>query len=321
MLELHVCEIKEDEVRRILTMERCLPLMEKTLRDFEEGKSLQQMRTIHTLPGGNLFGFMPAYSERYFGAKVVTAFHQNQGTEYPSHLGSVLLFDTAHGALRAMADATSITAIRTGAVSGAATKLLAREDASVLALLGAGTQARSHLEAIMPLRPIQQVKIFDQFQEAAEKLAKETQAQYGVSALACPSAAEAARGADIICTVTTSKEPILDRSMVKPGAHINAVGAFSPKTREISSDLAAASRLYADSKAAMCAECGEFLIPKAEGLLDESHIVGSIGEVLLGKAPGRGSSNEITLFSALGLAVEDLACAEYCYETVKSAQA
>lgn len=318
MSEITVRNIGETHVRQILTMEVCIPLMTQTLQDLEKGICFGQMRTVHSLPHNSLFGFMPAWlgDDSYFGAKVVTAFPANQGTDYPSHMGSVLLFDSIHGALRGMVDATSITAIRTGAVSAVATDLLARKDAHILALLGAGEQARSHLEAIRLVRDIKQVRVYDRFPEAAQRLAEEAANRYDIEAVACVTVEETVKTADIICTVTTSREPILDSRFIKPGTHINAVGAFTPTTREIASDLVVKSRLYADSRESMLAECGEFLIPKAEGLLDESHIVGSIGEVLLSRAPGRGNDQEITLFDALGLAVEDLACARYCYEHI-----
>lgn len=316
MSEIEVKNVGESQVRRILTMEACNPLMAQTLRDMEQGICFGQLRTVHTLPHNSLFGFMPGWlgDDSYFGAKVVTAFPANQGTDYPSHMGSVLLFDSVHGALRGMVDATAVTAIRTGAVSGVATDLLARKDAHVLALLGAGEQARSHLAAVKQVRDIQEVRIYNRFPKAAQALAMDAADVYGIDAKACATVREAVETADIICTVTTSPEPILDSQYIQPGTHINAVGAFTPTTREVSSDLVAKSRLYADSRASMLAECGEFLIPKAEGVINDHHIVGSIGEVLLGRAPGRCGEQEITLFDALGLAVEDLACARYCLE-------
>ncbi|SMC46273.1 ornithine cyclodeaminase family protein [Papillibacter cinnamivorans] len=314
-MKTELVQIEAAEIFRSLTMEACVPLMADTLKNLSAGGTFQPPRSVHVLPGGGLFGFMPAYlgPDDYFGAKVVTGFHSNQGTEYPSHMGSVLLFDSKYGALRAMAEAGAVTQIRTGAVSGAATGLLARRDASSLALIGAGAQARSHLAAMCLVRPIKRVTVWDYYPQAAEALAKEIRETRGLEASACLTVEDTAKDADIVCTVSLCKEPVLYARHVKPGAHINAVGAFTPTTREVASDLVAASKLYADSREAMLRECGEYLVPKAEGLLNDSHIRGEIGEILLGRCPGRENDSEITLFDALGLASEDVACAKYVY--------
>jgi ornithine cyclodeaminase len=311
--------VEEDLVTRLLPMESCIDLMRETLRELVSGRFSQPPRSVHKLPGGDLFGFMPAYlgGRGYFGAKVVTAFHGNLAVGLPSHRGYVMLFEAAHGGLEAMVDATSITRIRTGAVSAVATELLSRQDAQSLALVGAGAQAHSHLEAIRLVRKITSVRIFDLDAAKAQAFAREAEARYSIPVAAAPTIEETVNGADIICTLTPSAEPFLELGMVKAGAHINAVGAFSPDKREICSSLVAASRLYADQTEAMKRECGEYLIPVREGLIDERHIIGSIGELLLGAAPGRGAPDQITLFDALGLAVEDVACARFVYEAAR----
>lgn len=257
---------------------------------------------------------MPAYlgSTDYFGAKVVNAMPQNVGTGYPSHNGYVIVFESVHGQCVGLADAGAITQIRTGAVSAVATDLLARKDSRSLALIGAGAQARSHLEAILCVRPqIQQVWVYDIRPEAAQKFRTEMEAKFPVSISVCTGVKEAVKDADIICTVTPSKEAYLQADWVKPGAHINAVGTFSPTTREVTSQLVRRSRLYADQIEAMKQESGEYLVPLQEGLITEEHIQGSIGQLLLGKAQGRTSDTDITLFDALGLAVEDVICGRY----------
>lgn len=305
--------VEEAEARERLTMPVCIELMREAFCALESGKADQPMRSIVKLPDGESFGFMPAYlgAEDYFGAKVITAFHKNAGTGYPSHMGYVMMFESTHGSFVGMADASVITEIRTGAVSAVATDLLARKDAKKLAIIGAGAQGRSHLAGMMCVRDITEVKVFDLYPESAKRYADEMTKKYGVPVIAASSAEQCVRDADIICTVTPSKEPFLKREWVNPGAHINAVGTFSPVTREVTSELVAASKLYADQKEAMKKECGEYLIPLGEGLIDESHIVGSIGDVLLGRAPARESDTEITLFDALGLAIEDVMCAKY----------
>lgn len=304
--------VEANEVFERLTMPVCIQLMREALTLLETGKAMQPVRAITKLPQGEAFGFMPAYlgSDDYFGAKVVNAMPQNVGTGYPSHNGYVMMFESAHGLCVGLADAGAITEIRTGAVSGVATDLLASPDAQVLALIGAGAQARSHLEAMLCVRPgLKEVRVFDLRPEAAERFKAEMEERCEI--ILCASAEEAVRGADIICTLTPSKQPWLEAEWVKPGAHINAVGTFSPVTREVTSGLMAASALYADQVEALKKESGEYLIPLQEGLITEAHIRGSIGQLLLGKAPGRNSKDEITLFDALGLAVEDVICGRY----------
>ena len=298
-----------------LPMSTCISVVKDAIAGLAVGKSSQPLRTLTTLPDGNLFGFMPVWLGRddYFGAKIATVFHANTGTGYPTHMGYVMLLESVHGSVCALADAAAVTQIRTGAVSGLATSLLARQDAHTLALIGAGAQARSHLEAILCVRDIDIVTVYDQDTGRAETFAQDMSARFHLPIHVCPDAAAAARDADIICTVTSCKTPILDASMVKPGAHINAVGAYTRTTREIATDLVARSRLYADYMESILKEGGEFLIPKAEGVIDESHIVGDLGGLILGTVPGRADGSQITLFDAHGLAVEDVACARYLY--------
>ena len=305
--------IEEKQVRELLTPEKCLAAMRQALADLESGKCDMPQRLICKMPNTAAFGFMPAYVGDYFGAKVIAAYAPNMGTEYPSHIGYVMLFESEHCTVAGLIEAGSITEIRTGCVSAVATDLLARKDASVLALIGAGAQARSHLAAIRLVRPLRQVRVYDLNPAASARFAREAESRYGLPVSVCESAEEAVRDADIICTLTPSKAPYLTRAMVKPGAHVNAVGTFSPVTREAASDLVAAARLYSDQTAACRKESGEYLIPLSEGLIREDHIVGSVGELLLGKVLGRLTDTDITLFDALGLAVEDIAAARLVY--------
>lgn len=303
--------VEAAEARERLTMPACIDLMRTSLRELEAGRYIQPLRSIAILPGGEKFGFMPAYLGDCFGAKVLSAFPQNAGTGYPSHIGYVMLFESQHGTFLGMADASVITEVRTGAVSGVATDLLARPDAHRLAIIGAGAQGRSHLAAMAAVRDIRTVMVFDQNPQAARQYCAEMSAKFGIPVQAAASAREAVEGADIVCTVTPSKDPYLESDWIAPGTHINAVGAFTPTTREVTSALIARARLYADQVEAMQKECGEYLIPLQEGLIGPDHIVGSLGDVLLGRAPGRTSPDEVTLFDALGLAVEDVACASF----------
>lgn len=307
------------EVYKALPMKKCIDLMRKTLSNLSLGKYVQPMRTICRFSKNNAFGFMPAFlgDGDYFGAKVLTAFPENSGTEYPSHIGYILLFESIHGTMVGMIDAASVTELRTAAVSGVATDLLARPEADGLALIGAGAQAYTHLNAICCVRSIKRLWIFDLDQKQAEKFAEHAQNEYSIESLVCTSVSDAVRSADIICTLTPSSAPYLSLKDVQPGTHINAVGAFTPTTREVSSDLVANAKLYADQKEAMMQECGEYLIPLEEQVIDEKHIVGEIGELILGKISGRTAKEEITLFDALGLAVEDIACGKSVYESFR----
>lgn len=308
-------QMDKRQVLRRLSMAGCIGLMRTVLQDDAEGKSRQYLRTVTPLPGNNLLGFMPAYlgTGDYFGAKVITVFPGNHQAGMPSHQGSVLLFDAEHGALRFMADGDAITQIRTGAVSAVATDLLARPDAKRLALLGAGAQGRSHLEAMALVRRLTEVTVWDVRPENARRFAAEMAEKAGCPIRACSCAEEAVRDADIICTLTPSPTPVLESSWVKPGAHINAVGACSATARELSSDLVARCLLYGDSIESVEKESGDYLIPLSEGVIQKGHLRGTIGQLLCGEIPGRTSAQDVTLFDALGLAIEDVACAKYLY--------
>ncbi len=305
--------VERAEVFEKLDMQSCIRLMADALKDLSAGKAAQPLRAMYKLPGNETFGFMPAYlgADSYYGAKVVVACPQNAGTSYPSHSGYVLVFEAAHGTVVGLVDATSVTQIRTGAVSGVATDLLARKDASHLAIIGTGAQGRSHLEAIRLVRDIKKVTCFDLNPASAEKFAKEMNEKFGVEVTICDSAESCVKDADIICTVTPSKSAYLQKDWIKKGAHINAVGTFTPATAEVTSELVAASKLYADNIEACKKESGEYLNALKEGLITENHIVGAIGDIILGNCKGRENDEEITMFDALGMAIEDIASAMY----------
>jgi ornithine cyclodeaminase len=307
-------------VTALLPMEAAIDVMRRALTMLAQGDAVMPLRTMLALPGGrNVMGVMPAFLGGLgaVGVKVVAAFPANFGTEYDTHQGVVLFFDTERGLLRAILDATSVTAIRTAAVSGLATDLLAKRDAGDLAIIGAGTQAHTHLQAMRAVRPIRRVRVFSVPAESAATFAERESRAADLTVEVAATAEEAVAGADLICTVTTAAEPVVLGGWVSPGAHINAVGAYSPATRELDSALVAGARLYADRRESLLNEAGEFLIPKGEGLIDDDHIVGEIGDVLLGVAPGRTRPDEITLFKSLGLAIEDLATAHYVYKAAR----
>lgn len=306
--------VEHKDVLALLDAGSCTTLMEQTLADLERGSGLQYLRGVTPLPSHDILGFMPAYlGEDFFGAKVITVFHGNQAQGLPSHQGTVLLFDSPHGSLQALVDGGAITQVRTGAVSAVATKHLSRPDARHLALLGCGAQAVSHLEAIRQVRALEKVTVWDISAERSADFARRMSTQTGLMVQACSNVQDTVSDADIICTLTPSVTPILEGAWVKPGAHINAVGACRAMDRELSSDVVVKSKLYCDAMESILAEGGDFLIPKGEGLVDDSHIKGSLGQVIVGTCPGRESADEITLFEALGLAIEDVAAAKAVY--------
>jgi ornithine cyclodeaminase len=308
-------------VTEIVPMADAVAVMRRALALLDEGDVVMPLRSMLELPGepGTVMGLMPSYMGglEAVGVKVVAAFPANFGSDYDTHQGVVLFFDTLRGMLRAIVDATSVTALRTAAVSGVAADLLARPDAGDVALIGAGTQATTHLQAMCAVRHIRRVRVFSAPESSAHEFAERESARLGLTVEVCASAREAVAGADLICTVTTAQEPVLFGEWVSPGAHVTAVGAYTPTTREVDSDLVVRARLYADRRESLRAESGEFLIPRGEGLIDDGHIVGEIGEVLTGKAPARTSPDEITLFKSLGIAIEDLAMAQHVYTVAR----
>lgn len=313
---MNVRIIRKSEVRSLLKMSECIELMSETLKTLAQGHAVQPMRSVLRLPEKiGVLGMMPAFLGRpqTMGVKVISVFPGNVGTEYASHQGAVLLFETEHGQLLAVIDAGEITAVRTAAVSGVATRLLARSEASNLALLGSGTQACTHLQAMRLVREIKRIRVWSLPLEHARGFAKRESKRQDVKIEPMETAQAAVEGADIICTVTSAKEPILLGPWISPGAHINAVGASNPLARELDTDTVVKSRMFADRRESVLNEAGDFLFPKKEGAVDDSHILGEIGEILVGRIQGRRSGQEITLFEALGLAVEDVASAHHVY--------
>lgn len=312
--------VDQNQVEELLAMPECIAVMEKVLLGLTRGECLLPLRMIMWLrEKTGALGLMPAYWEpaKTIGLKAVTFFPGNEGTEYDSHQGAVMLFEADRGRLLAMIDATSITAIRTAAVSGVATRLLARDDSSRLAVIGSGVQARRHLEAMLCCRPIKDVLVSSKTLEHAQAFVAVESAKHAVTIEAVESVQQAVEAADIICTTTSSPDPVLKGDWIKPGAHINAVGSSVATARELDGVAVQRSRLFVDRRESAVNEAGDFVLAKKEGLVEDSHIVGEIGEVIAGTVAGRTSPEEITLFKSVGLAVEDLAAALHVYEKAK----
>lgn len=314
---MKVLIINQSEVYQLLPMDECMEIMAEALKTLARGEAINPLRRGLLLPEKTgILGMMPAYlgDIKALGVKVISIFPGNEGTEYDSHQGAVMLFEPEHGRLLVIIDASSITAIRTAAVSGVATKLLARQDAGDLAILGSGVQAHMHLQAMLLARQIRRVRVWSRTFDHAQAFAQRESERYGIPVEPMATAREAVEGAGIICTTTTAHEPVLMGDWLAPGAHINAVGSSTPFARELDTAAVVKSRLFVDRRESTLNEAGDFLIPKKEGVIGDDHIQGEIGEVLLGHVAGRKSSEEITLFKSLGLGVEDVASAHHIYQ-------
>ncbi len=295
--------LDENDVRRLLPMPACIELMADVLAGLARDDLYNPLRFVVRPPDEpSLMGLMPAHRRGetpLWSLKALTIVPGNSARGLDSHQGFVALFDGTTGEPRAILNAGGITAIRTAAVSGLATRLLAREDSTTLAILGTGTQARSHLEAMHAVRRFDRVLVWSASGRSLD----------GAESVA--TAEEAVRDADVVCTVTSSAEPVLEHGWLKPGAHINAVGSSIPSTRELDTATMAAAALFVDRRESTVNEAGDYLFPLREGAIGESHIRAEVGDVLIGAAEGRRSPDELTVFKSLGLAVEDLAAAEH----------
>ncbi len=320
---MKVLMVSHQEVKQWLPMDACMDVMAATLKMLSQGGALNPLRHLMWLPDKTgVLGMMPAYlaDGKVMGLKAISVFPGNHATEYDSHQGTVMLFETQNGRLLAMMDAGKITAIRTAAVSGVATRLLARNNAADLAILGSGVQAHTHLEAMRVARNISGVRIWSRRFEQAQKFADQASAACKIPVKAFDKAREAVDGADIICTVTSATDPILQGDWISSGTHINAVGSSVPFARELDTSAMAKSKLFVDRRESTLNEAGDFLIPQKEGAIDDSHIKGELGDILMDRISGRESPEEVTLFKSLGLAVEDVASAYFIYQRMSENQ-
>jgi ornithine cyclodeaminase/alanine dehydrogenase-like protein (mu-crystallin family) len=292
---MKVLVLSEHDVEQLLTMEACIEVMADALAALARGEVHNPLRMPVRAPGApGLLGLMPAWQggeSPYYALKEVCVFPENPKRGLDTHLGAVILHSGETGEPLAFMNASAITAIRTAAVSALATRLLAREDASVLAIIGTGVQGKSHRVAIPLVRPIREVRMCGRGD----------------------SVEEAVRGADIVVTATNSRDPILKREWLSPGAHVNAVGSSIAAARELEADLVASASLFVDRRESTLNESGDYLAAVEQG----ATIRAELGELLLGTAEGRKSESEITLFKSLGLAVEDLAAAAFLYERAR----
>jgi len=289
----------EKQVRQHLRMADLIPAMEKALIDFSAGKVTQPVRSVIKIdPPGGFLGLMPALTPDGLGLKAVTFYPSNAERGIPTHMATIFLVDSDTGAPLAIMDGRLITELRTAAVSAAATKLLATPDSKILAILGSGVQARSHVEALQLVRRFEEIRVWSPTKEHARQFGEEI----GGKAV---SAEEAVRDANVVVTVTSSKTPVLKGSWLKPGCHVNAVGACRPDWRELD-DAVMANAVFVDSREGALKESGDVILSGAK-------IYAELGEALAGKIPPR--ANETTIFKSLGMAVEDIAAAMLVYRS------
>jgi ornithine cyclodeaminase/alanine dehydrogenase-like protein (mu-crystallin family) len=297
-----------DHVLAALSPEECAEAMALVLAAHARGEALMPLRSVSRFEGAAGFmGMMPAWrggAEPLFGLKSLCIMPGNPARGLDSHQGTVTLFDGSTGVPIAILDASAVTSVRTAAVSAVATRVLARPDARVLAILGAGVQGRAHLVALPAVREFEEVRVYAPSSEHARALAD------GRATVAA-SAEEAVRGADVVVLATSSREPVVSRDWLAPGAHVNAIGASVATSRELDTETLAACALFCDSRESLRNEAGEYRLALEQGAIEgEDHVRAELGEVLAGMAPGRRGEDELTVFRSLGLGVEDLAAAE-----------
>lgn len=310
--------MSEREIQSLIDVEGLSEALEKAHVEFSTGKAVMPVRLVVPVPEikGRITS-MPAYlsEDKALGMKVVTYFPENPGQGLPIILATVFLFSTESGKLLAVMDGTYITAIRTACISAVATRALANPETSVLGVLGAGVQARAQIRTLCAVRKIEEIKVYDVLEKSVRSLKEELEPDVGIKIEAVKSAEEAVRDVDLLVTVTTAKEPIVRADWLKPGVHINAIGSHRPDLREIDGATMRRAKVVVDSREAVMAECGDVLLAIKEGAITEDHIHAEIGEVLAGKKTGRTSAGEITLYKAVGIAIQDVATAKLVYRT------
>ena len=308
--------LTHSQVRELLPMRACMKVVSDALGDLARGAGSQPLRSEIVLPDRQgVLAWMPGSlaGGKPFGVKILSVIDNAAKMGLDSHQGGVMIFDPDTGSPLALLEAGAITAVRTAAVSAVATDVLARPDAATLAILGTGTQALSHVEAMLEVRSIESIRVWSRNPETVEIFAEEQAERYGVRIEAAADVKSAAAGADVICTTTSARKPILFGDMLDDGVHINAVGASVPTWRELDIGVVQCSKLFTDRRESLENEAGEYRLALEEGLIDSDHLQAELGEVLIGAHPGRTSDGEITLFRSLGLAVEDIAAAHLVY--------
>jgi ornithine cyclodeaminase len=311
--------LSKSEVSKLLPMHVAIDLVEKAMIETSEGRATLPLRTAMPLGEVNKLGIMPGAMDDpdCFGVKLISLYPDNPASGHSSHLGLMVLFEKEFGTPIAIMDAGVITAIRTAAASAVATNVLARKDAQVLTVIGTGEQAEYHVKSILEVRDINEIRVVGRNQARAEAFAHRIENMTDVAVTSNESVQTSVQGADIICTVTSSKETVLFGEWVQAGSHVNAVGASVPTMREIDENLLVKSSLFVDYCPSALAQAGDVIAALKNGAISDDHIIGEIGEVLGRKVRGRESSTEITLYRSLGVAAQDLICAYHVMTQAK----
>jgi ornithine cyclodeaminase/alanine dehydrogenase-like protein (mu-crystallin family) len=317
--------LSHDDVVSALTPAACADAIADVLAARARGRAQMPLRTVMAVPGASGFmGLMPGWRAagvgvpEEFGLKAICLIADNPARGLDAHQGTVTLFDGETGVPTAILDASAITMIRTAAVTAVATRLLARPDARVLAILGAGVQGRAHIEALAGACSFDEIRVYSPRAANVRSAAEWGATRVRVPVTVASSAEDAVRGADVVVSATSSREPVLSRDWLAAGTHVNAIGASQPSARELDVATVAASAMFCDSRESVLAEAGEFGLAIEEGAIaGEEHIRAELGEVLAGIHPGRSDASELTLFRSLGIAIEDLAAARRAVDTAR----
>ncbi len=313
--------LNKSAVSDVLSHVDCIDVMAETMKSVSRHDVVMPLRQWMEIPdtGGKL-GLMPGYlgSPRCFGLKIVSKYPRDSTSPYGTHVGAVMLFDAEEGIPVALLDGGELTAIRTAAASALATRVLARENATSLTLLGCGEQARHHIKALATVRPINQITIWGRDHNKAASFVNSLKLSPTIEVIAERDAATAVAKADIVCTVTSAATPILSGAWLEEGTHVNLVGAAVRTSAEADTDVVKRSKFFVDYKESAFAQAGELLNAIDESVVSKSHVAGEIGEVLLGQVPGRTSDNEITVYKSLGVSAQDLAASLRAYQSANA---
>lgn len=312
--------LSQNDLRQVLTMDEVIEAVERGFDEYKTGHCLVPVRMpVKIKREDGIFLFMPAYLEKQnaFGAKMISVFRGNPARGLSTLQAAYMLNDPTTGQLLALMDGILITAMRTGAASAVASRYLARNDSRVLGIIGTGAQARFQAEAICVVRPIREIVTFDRNEETAQRFSETISQTLGIPAKVVASPRNAVIRSDILVTSTTSTEPVFNGDDLKPGTHVNAVGAYTPEMRELDDVTVEKARIVVDTYEGCMAEAGDLLIPMRAGRLSSERIYADLGEIVLGQKPGRMENDEITLFESVGFALEDLVTARLAYQKAK----
>ncbi len=311
--------LSHKDVEEMLSFSECIDVLEEAFRQAGQGAVLTPPRTPLVISQGRVLGSMAAYVEglNRVGVKVNTVFSTNSGTRFHLHQGAILVFETENGCLEGIVEAAAVTNIRTAAASALATRLLTEDRPMDLAIIGAGAQGAQHLLAMRAVRPLKTVTVWDISQDRAAALARRGREETGLDFKIAATAAEAASVCDLICVCTPAAQPVLLGEWVRPGTHVNSVGFSGPQGRELDNALVTKSKLYVDWLETIKRDCGDIILPLSEGAIHDSDILGDFGDILAGRAALRTSADDITLYKATGVAIEDIACADFLMQKAR----